>query len=597
MIVLGISAFYHDSAAAIVRDGEIVAAAQEERFTRRKHDESFPAGAVTYCLQEAGLNLGQVDFVAFYEKPLLTFNRLLETYIAFSPSGLPSFVKAIPVWVKEKIFLKSTLIKELNALQRGSVTPDRVIFGFHHHSHAASAFYPSPFKEAAILVMDGVGEWATTSLGKGFDNKVELMKEIRFPHSLGLLYSAFTYYLGFKVNEGEYKVMGLAPYGEPTFTKTISDNLIDVKSDGSFRLDLSYFNYCTGLTMTKAKFHALFDGPPRKPDAPLTQRHMDLACSVQRVLEEIVLRLANSLHRQTGSTNLCLAGGVSLNCVANGLLLRQGPFERIWVQPAAGDAGGALGVALAVTYDMKKLPRSISGNSDEMKGTYLGPQFDRETIRQTLDLLGAVYRELSDEQLYPEVVQALTQGKVVGWFQGRMEFGPRALGNRSILADPRLPHMQQTVNRKVKYREGFRPFAPAVLREEAGEFFNLNCESPYMLLVAQVHEKHMRVRDEREFALRGFDKLKVMRSDIPAVTHVDGSARVQTVDEATNPRFHRLLTAFRQSTGQGVLVNTSFNVRDEPIVCSPEDAYRCFMGTELDMLVLGNCVLHKTTQS
>ncbi len=596
MIVLGISAFYHDSAAAIVCDGEIVAAAQEERFSRRKHDESFPSGAVTYCLQEAGLTLEKVDCVAFYEKPLLTFNRLLETYIAFSPSGLPSFVKAIPVWVKEKIFLRPTLIKELNALQRGCITADRVVFGFHHHSHAASAFYPSPFKEAAILIMDGVGEWATTSLGKGFDNKVELMREIRFPHSLGLLYSAFTYYLGFKVNEGEYKVMGLAPYGEPAFAKEICDNLIDIKSDGSFRLDLSYFNYCTGLTMTNAKFDALFGDPPRKPDAPLTQRHMDLACSVQRVLEEIVLRLANSLHRQTGLANLCLAGGVALNCVANGLLLRHGPFERIWVQPAAGDAGGALGVALAVSYDMKKLPRSVSGKGDKMNGTYLGPKFGRETIRQTLDLLGAVYGELSDEQLYAEVVQALSEGKVVGWFQGRMEFGPRALGNRSILADPRLPDMQQTVNRKIKYREGFRPFAPAVLREEVGEFFNLNCESPYMLLVAPVHEKHMRAHDEREFALRGFDKLKAIRSDIPAVTHVDGSARVQTVAEDTNPRFHRLLTAFRQRTGQGLLVNTSFNVRDEPIVCSPEDAYRCFMGTELDMLALDNFVLHKTAQ-
>jgi carbamoyltransferase len=596
MVVLGISAFYHDSAAAIVREGEIVAAAQEERFSRRKHDESFPAGAVTYCLQETGLNLGQVDCVAFYEKPLLTFNRLLETYIAFSPSGLPSFVKAIPVWVKEKIFLKSTLIKELNALQRGCVTADRVVFGFHHHSHAASAFYPSPFKEAAILVMDGVGEWATTSLGKGFDNKVELMREIRFPHSLGLLYSAFTYYLGFKINEGEYKVMGLAPYGEPTFAKQICDNLIDIKSDGSFRLDLSYFNYCTGLTMTNAKFHELFGGPPRKPDAPLTQRDMDLACSVQRVLEDVVLRLANSLHGQTGSANLCLAGGVALNCVANGLLLRHGPFERIWVQPAAGDAGGALGVALAVTYDMKKLPRSVSGNSDGMKGTYLGPKFDPETIRRTLDLLGAVYRELSDDELFPEVVQALADGKVVGWFQGRMEFGPRALGNRSILADPRLPDMRQAVNRKVKYREGFRPFAPAVLREEVGEFFDLNCESPYMLLVAQVQKDHIRSQGEHELGLRGLDKQKAIRSDIPAVIHVDGSARVQTVDEVTNPRFYRLLQAFRQRAGLGVLVNTSFNVRDEPIVCSPEDAYRCFMGTELDMLALGNFVLHKTEQ-
>ena len=596
MIVLGISAFYHDSAAAIVRDGEILAAAQEERFSRRKHDESFPGGAITYCLQEAGVSLDEVDYVAFYEKPLLTFDRLLETYIAFAPSGLASFAKAIPVWVKEKIFLKSTLIKGLNALNRGCVTAEKVLFGFHHHSHAASAFYPSPFKEAAILVMDGVGEWATTSLGKGLDNRVELIREVRFPHSLGLLYSAFTYYLGFQVNEGEYKVMGLAPYGEPVFLETIREHLIDIKEDGSFRLDLSYFEYCTGLTMTNAKFDNLFGGPPRKSDALLTQRDMDLACSVQRILEDVVLRLAHSLHSETGLSNLCLAGGVALNCVANGLLLRNGPFKHVWIQPAAGDAGGALGVALAVTYDMKNLPRSISGASDEMKGACLGPEFQGASIRQTLENLGAVYRELSDEELFSEAAQALTEGKVLGWFQGRMEFGPRALGNRSILADPRPPGMQQAVNRKIKYREGFRPFAPAVLCEDANEFFDLNCESPYMLLVAPVRESHRRVLDEDERELCGLDKVNAVRSDIPAVTHVDGSARVQTVDRISNPRFRRLLEAFRQRSGQGVLINTSFNIRDEPIVCSPEDAYRCFMGSELDLLVLGNFVLDKAAQ-
>ena len=600
MIVLGISGFYHDSAAALVRDGEIVAAAQEERFTRVKHDAGFPARAAAYCLAEAGVSLDRVDYAAFYDKPLLTFDRLLETYLSYAPRGLPSFVKAIPIWVKEKILQKDLLLKGLNGLGRGALAEDKMLFGFHHHSHAASAFYPSPFERAAILVMDGVGEWATTTLGRGKGDAIDLFKEIRFPHSLGMLYSAFTYYLGFKVNEGEYKVMGLAPYGEPRYAQTIRDNLIDLKADGSYRLNMDYFNYCTGLTMTNARFDTLFGGPPRKPDAPLGQRDMDLARSVQEVTEEAVMRLARALHAETGELNLCLAGGVALNCVANGRLSRESPFERIWIQPAAGDAGAAVGVALSVCHTMpdasgRRVPRRVNG-MDSMKGGYLGPAFSAEQVHADLDRLGAVYRDYSEDELLSHVAEALADEKVVGWFQGRMEFGPRALGNRSILGDPRSPNMQRTLNLKIKYRESFRPFAPAVLRKDVGQYFEMDGDSPYMLLVAPVRLNRRTEVAPRDKALQGLSQLNLVRSDIPAVTHVDYSARVQTVHPETNPLFFRLIEAFKDRTGYGVLINTSFNIRDEPIVCSPEDAYRCFMGTELDILVVGNAVLHKEEQ-
>ena len=598
MIVLGISAFYHDSAAAIVKDGVIAAAAQEERFSRVKADASFPAGAVAYCLDEAGVTLDEVDWIAFYDKPLLTFNRLLETYLSFAPRGLPSFVKAIPVWVKEKVLQKSLLAEKLKALGRGDVPDDKILFDFHHHSHAASAFYPSPFDEAAILVMDGVGEWATTSLGVGRGGEVVLLDEILFPHSIGMLYSAFTYYLGFKVNDGEYKVMGLAPYGEPRYVDQILDNLIDLREDGSYRLDMQYFNYCTGLTMTNARFDALFAAPPRNPTAPLEQRHMDLARSVQTVTEEAVLRISRHLRRKTGLSNLCLAGGVALNCVANGRLLREGPFERIWIQPAAGDAGGSLGAALAVAYSMNgTTPPARNGARDAMAGCYLGPAFSDNAVRATLDEYGAVYERVADDTALNDVVtDALANGQTVGWFQGRMEFGPRALGNRSILGDPRSPGMQRVLNLKIKYRESFRPFAPAVLRDHVSDYFDMDCDSPYMLLVAPVKEARRTPLAGETVALSGLDKLRGVRSDIPAVTHVDYSARIQTVHEDTNPRFHALLTAFHAKTGCAVLVNTSFNVRDEPIVCSPEDAYKCFMGSELDMLVVGNFLLRKADQ-
>ena len=600
MIALGISGFYHDSAAALVRDGEIIAAAQEERFTRVKHDAGFPAQAIAYCLTEAGVSLDQVDYAAFYDKPILTFNRLLETYLAYAPRGLPSFVKAIPVWVKEKILQKNLLLKGLNNLGRGTLAEDRILFGFHHHSHAASAFYPSPFERAAILVMDGVGEWATTTFGRGEGEAIDLFKEIRFPHSLGMLYSAFTYYLGFKVNEGEYKVMGLAPYGEPKYAQIIRDNLIDLKADGSYRLNMDYFNYCTGLTMTNARFDTLFGGPLRKPDAPLGQRDMDLARSVQEVTEEAVMRLARALHAETGERNLCLAGGVALNCVANGRLSREGPFERIWIQPAAGDAGAAVGVALSVCHTMpdavgRRVPRRVNG-MDSMKGGYLGPAFSAERVHADLDRLGAIYRDYPEDELLAHIAAALADEKVVGWFQGRMEFGPRALGNRSILGDPRSPNMQRTLNLKIKYRESFRPFAPAVLRKDVGQYFEMDGDSPYMLLVAPVRFEHRTELAPKDTALQGLSQLNLVRSDIPAVTHVDYSARVQTIHPETNPLFFRLIEAFKDRTGYGVLINTSFNIRDEPIVCSPEDAYRCFMGTEMDILVVGNAVLHKEEQ-
>lgn len=597
MIVLGISAFYHDSAAALVRDGEIVAAAQQERFSRKKNDSEFPKDAIAYCLDEAGVTLDQVDYAGFYDKPLLTFNRLLETYFAFAPAGLPSFVKAIPGWVKEKIFQKALLMKNLNGLGRGALADDRMLFNFHHHSHAASAFFPSPFEEAAVMVMDGVGEWATTTLGVCKGTALEFSKEIRFPHSLGLLYSAFTYYLGFKVNDGEYKVMGLAPYGEPKYVQLIRDNLIDVKEDGSFRLNMDYFNYCTGLTMTNGRFDRLFGSPPRKPAEPLGQRHMDLARSVQVVIEDVVMRLCAGLRLETGQENLCLAGGVALNCVANGKLLREGPFKNIWIQPSSGDAGASLGVALAIFHAMTGKPRVLcEGKRDAMQGAFLGPAFNGGQSRAALDKYGAVYEEVDDETLFETAAKALSEEKVVGWFQGRMEFGPRALGNRSILGDPGSSSMQRQLNLKIKYRESFRPFAPAVLREDVGEFFEMNGDSPYMLLVAQVKEERRRALSSKEESLQGVGKLNAVRSDIPAITHVDYSARVQTVHADTNPRFHRLLEAFKQRSGKGVLVNTSFNVRDEPIVCTPEDAYRCFMATEMDVLVVGNIILFKEDQ-
>lgn len=597
MIVLGISAFYHDSAAALVNDGRIIAAAQEERFTREKHDSSFPVGAVAYCLNQAGLTLDQVDAVGFYDKPLLTFDRLLETYIAYVPRGFGSFVKAIPVWVKEKLLQKRLLQKELNGLGLGSISEDNILFGFHHHSHAASAFFPSPFEEAAVIVMDGVGEWATTSLGEGKRNRLEIAKEIRFPHSLGMLYSAFTYYLGFKVNEGEYKVMGLAPYGEPRYKDTILDNLMDLRDDGSFRLNMDYFNYCTGLTMTNARFNDLFGGPPFDPNLRLGQREADLARSVQEVTEEVVMRLGRHIHAETGQKNLCMAGGVGLNCVANGKLLREGPFENIWIQPASGDAGGALGVALAIAHHQGGDARPpLDGARDRMQGAYLGPTFHDDEIRALLVEVGAIYHHMDEASVTEAAADALADEKVVGWFQGAMEFGPRALGNRSILGDPRSPAMQRVLNLKIKYRESFRPFAPAVLADEVETYFALDRDSPYMLIVADVLPARRRELSAKEQAMTGLDRLNIVRSDLPAITHVDHSARVQTVHADTNPRFHALIKAFKARTGTGMLVNTSFNVRDEPIVCSPLDAYRCFMGTEMEMLVLGDFVLRKEEQ-
>jgi len=547
--ILGISAFYHDSAAALVDGGRVVAAAQEERFTRKKYDSRYPRHAIDYCLAEAGVALGDVDYVAFYDKPFLKFERLLETYLAFAPQGFISFRMAIPVWLKEKLFQKRLLATELRSVQRDFDWGNRLLFAEHHQSHAASAFFPSPFNEAVVLTMDGVGEWATTSVGFGVDNRLEMVREIHFPHSLGLLYAAFTYYTGFKVNSGEYKVMGLAPYGEPKYASLILDKLIDLKPDGSFRLNQEYFDYCIGLTMTNGRFDALFGGPARRPDEPLTQRHMDLAASIQVVLEEAVLRLTRGLAEETRIRNLCLAGGVALNCVANGKVLRDGRFEDIWIQPAAGDAGGALGAALAAYHLFKGQPRHVGGCLDGMAGSYLGPAFTQAEVERRLASAGAVFEVLDEATLLDRTVDALVQGKAVGWFQGRMEFGPRALGARSILGDPRSPTMQRTLNLKVKYRESFRPFAPSVLREDVADWFELDCDSPYMLLVAAVTKRRRRAMTEAEQALFGIDKLNVPRSDIPAVTHVDYSARIQTVHKETNPRFHALLTAFRAKTG------------------------------------------------
>jgi carbamoyltransferase len=596
MRVLGISAYYHDSAAALVEDGVIVAAAQEERFSRKKHDARFPVSALQYCLSEAGVGLEAVDRVVFYDKPFLKFERLLETYLAFAPRGFQSFRMSIPLWLREKLFLKDLLLKEFRKHDPGKRWNGELLFSEHHLSHAASAFFPSPFDEAVVLTMDGVGEWATTSAAIGRGNALEVFKEIHFPHSLGLLYSAFTYYTGFKVNSGEYKVMGLAPYGEPRYVDKIFRHLIDVKDDGSFRLDLSYFDYCTGLTMTNAKFDALFGGPPRKPEQTLTQHHMDLAASLQAATEEVVLRLTRALRKETGIPNLCLAGGVALNCVANGKVLRDRRFENIYIQPAAGDAGGALGAALVGYHLQLGQPRTVVPG-DAMQGSYLGPQFAQADIEARLRAAGADFEVLDERDMVDSCAAALSEGKALGWFQGRMEFGPRALGSRSIIGDPRSPTMQKQLNLKVKYRESFRPFAPSVLRERVADWFELDGDSPYMLLVADVVKPRRLAMTEEQQKLFGIDKLNVPRSDIPAVTHVDYSARIQTVHQHTNPRYHALLSAFERRTGCPVLVNTSFNVRGEPIVGSPEDAFRCFMGTELDVLAVGNCVLRKERQN
>ena len=585
--ILGISAFYHDSAACLVRDGEIVAAAQEERFTRKKHDEAFPRNAMEFCLDHAGITIGEVDHVAFYDKPLLTFERLLETYIDYAPRGFRSFIKAMPVWLTDKLWTRENIARQTGF-------EGTILFTEHHESHAASAFYPSPFESAAILTMDGVGEWATSSFGVGRGNTVDLLGELRFPHSLGLLYSAFTYFTGFKVNSGEYKLMGLAPYGEPVYVQTILDKLIDLKVDGSLRLNMDYFNFASGLTMTNGSFSDLFGGPPRKPESALTQREMDLARSVQEVTEIAMLRMANHAHRETGETNLCLAGGVALNCVGNGRIIRETPFEKIWIQPAAGDAGGALGAALSVWYQYLDNPRNSVG-TDQMKGSYLGPSYGTAEIRRVLDEHGAVYNELPESEMVDLAARQIAEGKVVGWFQGKMEFGPRALGGRSILGDPRSPEMQRRMNLKIKFRESFRPFAPAVLRENVSDYFSLDQESPYMLLVAPVSESR-RLNVKEEDAVRGLDKLQIVRSTIPAVTHVDMSARVQTVDGVDNPRFHRLIARVGEITGDAMVINTSFNVRGEPIVCTPEDAFRCFMRTGMDYLVVENFVLAKDEQ-
>ena len=596
MRILGLSAFYHDSAAALVEDGRIRAAAQEERFTRKKHDAGFPHRAVDYCLAEAGIGLADVDRVVFYDKPFIKFERLLETYLSFAPRGFRSFRMAMPLWLKEKLFQKRLLKEELQALAPDYDWDERLLFSEHHLSHAASAFYPSPFEEAVVLTMDGVGEWTTTSVAHGRGHRLEVTRELHFPHSLGLLYSAFTYYTGFKVNSGEYKVMGLAPYGEPRYAQAILEHIVDLKADGTFRLDQAYFDYCTGLTMTSDKFHDLLGGPPRRAEERLEQRHMDLAASIQAVTEEVVLRLTRSLADETGARNLCLAGGVALNCVANGKVLRDGKFERLWIQPAAGDAGGALGAALAAYHLHLGQARRVGNARDGMAGSYLGPAFAQGEVERRLAGAGAVFEVLEEDALVARAVDALVDGKAVGWFQGRMEFGPRALGGRSILGDPRSPSMQKTLNLRVKYRESFRPFAPSVLSEDVSDWFELEGESPYMLLVADVVRERRREMSASEQALFGIEKLNVPRSEIPAVTHVDYSARVQTVHRDTNPRYHALLSAFKDRTGCPVLVNTSFNVRGEPIVCTPEDAFRCFMGSEIEVLVAGNCYLAKERQ-
>jgi len=596
--ILGISAFYHDSAAALLADGRIVAAAQEERFTRKKQDARFPKNAIAYCLEEGRCTISDIDYVVFYEKPFLKFERLLETYVGFAPRGYQSFAMAIPLWLREKLFQKDIIRRELQAFAPDFDWQNKLLFTEHHMSHAASAFYASPFEEAAVLTLDGVGEWCTTSSAVGRGKDLNIVSELHFPHSLGLLYSAFTYYTGFKVNSGEYKLMGLAPYGQPKYVDLILDNLIDLKDDGTFRLDLDYFNYCTGLTMTGPKFAELFGAKVRDPNTELlTPFHMDVAASVQKVTEVVMLRLARSLRREHGLNNLCLAGGVALNCVANGKILRDGAFSNIWVQPAAGDAGGAVGAALAAWHQFLGKERRVDGKHDLMQGALLGPAFAQGDIERRLKDAGAHFSTVSDDDVIEKTATSLAGGEAVGWMQGRMEFGPRALGARSVLGDPRSPSMQKTLNLRVKYRESFRPFAPAVLREDVSDWFELDTDSPYMLLVADVKKERRRRMTNEEEQLFGIDKLNVARSDIPAVTHVDYSARVQTVHADTNPRFHALISRFKEKTGCGVLVNTSFNVRSEPIVCTPEDAFRCFMGNEIELLVVGNCMLRKAEQN
>ncbi|MBD3162058.1 MAG: hypothetical protein GF346_07160 [Candidatus Eisenbacteria bacterium] len=588
MDILGISAFYHDSAACLLRDGDLVAAAQEERFTRVKHDARFPAKAVAYCLAEGKTSIDRIDAVAFYDKPFLKLERLLESYLAGAPRGLSSFFRSMPIWMRQKIRMRSILRRELD-------WDGEILFGEHHESHAASAFFPSPFREAAIVTADGVGEWATSSIGEGAGDRVRLRYTQEFPHSLGLLYSAFTYFTGFKVNSGEYKLMGLAPYGEPRYVDRILEELVDLKEDGSFRLNLRFFDYLVGLRMTHRRLDRLFDGPPRKPESPLTRREMDLARSIQAVTEEIMLRMARHARARTGYDRLCLAGGVALNCVANGRILREGPFREIWIQPAAGDAGGALGVAYAVWHQFAEGRRIAPDRGDAQKASLLGPSYTEDEIASALDRLGAVRtRARDEEELVEHVAGAIADGKVVGWFQGRMEFGPRALGSRSILGDPRSPEMQSLMNRKIKFRESFRPFAPSVLLEEVSDWFEIDRASPYMLLTAQVHPRRMRPVDES--TAEGLEKLHLVRSEIPAVTHVDGSARLQTVAKEEHPLYHAMISAFHRKTGCPLVINTSFNVRGEPIVCTPEDAYRCFMRTEIDELAIGPFLLRKTAQ-
>ena len=588
MYILGISAFYHDSAACLVKDGEIISAAQEERFTRKKHDHNFPFKAIEFCLSHSKIQVSDLDLIAFYDKPFLKFERLLESYLSFAPIGIKSFIKAMPLWIKEKLWMKEYIKNELNY-------EGKTIFPEHHESHAASAFYPSPFNEAAILTMDGVGEWTTTSFGTGRDNKIELLADIKFPHSLGLLYSAFTYYTGFKVNSGEYKVMGLAPYGEPKYKDLILQELIDVKEDGSFRMNMEYFDYVAGLRMTNSKFHQLFGGPPRGPETKLTQKDMDIARSLQEVTEEIVLKLGKHVHEETGMKNLTLAGGVALNCVANGRLLREGPFDSIWIQPAAGDAGGALGAALIGWYNYFEKPRTVDG-SDAQKGSYLGPEFSNDEILNFLNKKDISFNKIVTEDIPSRVSELISEEKVIGWFQGRMEFGPRALGARSIIGDARSPKMQAQMNLKIKFRESFRPFAPSVLAERVSDYFEMNAESPYMLLVAEVKKERQKQMEDEEKQLFGIDKLNVIRSDIPAVTHIDYSARIQTVHENTNKLYYDLIKKFDEEHNCAVIINTSFNVRGEPIVCTPEDAYKCFMRTQMDYLIMGNYLLDKQDQ-
>ncbi len=589
MNILGISAFYHDSAACFVRDGDIVSAAQEERFTRKKHDASFPINAIMFCLKNSALTIDDIDYVAFYDKPFIKFERILETYLQYAPYGIKSFIKAMPLWIKEKLWMKEIIKKELGY-------EGKILFTEHHESHAASAFFPSPFEDAAFLTMDGVGEWATASYGVGNKNSINISAELHFPHSLGLLYSAFTYYTGFRVNSGEYKVMGLAPYGEPKYKDAILSNLIDLKDDGSFKMNMEYFDYCAGLKMTSSKFNKLFGGPPRKPESDLTQREMDLARSVQEVTEEIMMRMTSHVQKETGQKNLCLAGGVALNCVGNGRILREGSFENVWIQPASGDAGAALGAALFVWHQYLENKKTADGKRDLQKGSYLGPDFDREYIFNYLSKNSIPFTELTGDQMPEKVAGLIADEKVVGWFQGPMEFGPRALGGRSIIGDARSTEMQETMNLKIKFRESFRPFAPSIIKEKVSDYFEIDGESPYMLLVAPVKKEIRREMTKEEMSLFGLEKLHVARSSLPAITHVDYSARIQTVDAETNPRYHKMISSFYEKTGCPVIINTSFNVRGEPIVCTPKDAYLCFMRTNMDYLIVGNFLLDKTAQ-